>query len=463
MSGLRDADHPTLAAVGRRQFELWMAAAVTIVAGATVFVLSLMRNGRPYGWVSAWIIRWTVIVLCVSFSAYVYEKAQALQRMRRQLGHEQGLRMTLSSRLDRLSEVGRLVNSELDLQKVLDLILLNTVDLLGGSGGAVMLPDGQHHLRTVSALGEGVPREGRVAMGEGIAGTVAQTREPVIVPCEAGLSISRNGADGRTESRGALSVPLLNRGELVGVLVVYGEAKHNFSLDDAHHLLLFAEQAAMSVANARMYEAERQRVTELTEMNRMKSEFIATVSHELRTPLTSILSSAITLRTIEVTPEEREEFLDAIERQGQRLLRLIEDLLKASELERERASPFGEQVDVAASARSVARTYADAFGSIEVTAPESCMVVADEDILQQVLVNLIDNAYKYGAPPVRVQVEPTDRQVLVSVIDAGPGIPPDLTERIFERFTRLEPSSTRPGIGLGLPIVRQLVNACGGR
>ena len=121
------------------------------------------------------------------------------------------------------------------------------------------------------------------------------------------------------------------------------------------------------------------------------------------------------------------------------------------------------KVDVVECAREVARTYADAFGSIDVVAPESCDVLADAQILQQSLVNLIDNAYKYGAPPIRVEVEPTDHQVVMSVVDSGTGVPPDLREHIFQRFTRLEPNGGRPGIGLGLPIVRQLVGSCGGR
>jgi signal transduction histidine kinase len=197
--------------------------------------------------------------------------------------------------------------------------------------------------------------------------------------------------------------------------------------------------------------------------NRSVHEFVGMVSHELRTPLTAILSSAITLRSLDVTAEERDEFLETIERQGRRLLRLIEDLLEAAQLDHEPAGPCGEEVDVAAEAHEVARTYADAFGSIDVVGPEGCHVIADPDVLQQILVNLIDNAYKYGRPPIRVEVERTDQHVVMSVVDSGPGVPPQARERIFERFTRLEPHGDRPGIGLGLPIVRQLVGSCGGR
>jgi signal transduction histidine kinase len=143
--------------------------------------------------------------------------------------------------------------------------------------------------------------------------------------------------------------------------------------------------------------------------------------------------------------------------------RQIEDLLKAAELQLERAGPFREAVDVSECVRVVARTYADAFGSIEVVAPESCHVVVDADILQQILVNLIDNAYTHGEPPIRVEVQPADQQVVMSVEDSGPGVPLEFRERIFDRFSRLESSGGRPETGSGLPIVRQLADACGGR
>jgi signal transduction histidine kinase len=130
-------------------------------------------------------------------------------------------------------------------------------------------------------------------------------------------------------------------------------------------------------------------------------------------------------------------------------------------MERDRSlSP--RAVDLTALVRMVATDLELARHPIEVTAPAECEVVSDPDILQQVLVNLIDNAHKHGRPPVRVAVEPMGDRVLMSVIDAGSGVPPDERERIFERFVRLDSSGSQPGMGLGLPIVRDLLTACGG-
>ena len=205
-----------------------------------------------------------------------------------------------------------------------------------------------------------------------------------------------------------------------------------------------------------------ERVAELVKVNRMKTEFAATVSHELRTPLTSILGSVITLRNLELSEDEEEEFLDAIERQGRRLLRLIEEVLTAARLEQGVTSLSPQPVDLPELVRLVARDVEMARHPIEVIAPHSCEVVGDPDVLQQVLVNMIDNAYKHGAPPVRVVIERIDGQVLLSVIDSGPGVPLEDRERIFERFIRLDETGRRPGIGLGLPIVRDLLTASGG-
>jgi two-component system sensor histidine kinase KdpD len=235
-----------------------------------------------------------------------------------------------------------------------------------------------------------------------------------------------------------------------------------FTEYDLRAMTLFAEHAAISIANARLFEAEVERVAELQEVNRLKSEFVANVSHELRTPLTSILGSVITLRSVELDKDQSAEFLGAIERQGRRLLRLIEELLTAAQLQRDGiVRPSPEALEVTALAREVAKDFGDP--NVEVIGPEDCEVVGDPEILRRVLSNLIDNAVKHGAPPVLVSVERSGDGVELAVMDHGPVIPAAERERIFERFTRLDPTGSRPGIGLGLPIVRELLSGCGGR
>jgi two-component system sensor histidine kinase KdpD len=100
--------------------------------------------------------------------------------------------------------------------------------------------------------------------------------------------------------------------------------------------------------------------------------------------------------------------------------------------------------------------------TVEVEAPDSAIAHVDADSMRRVLDNLIDNAHKYGAAPIRVVVAAELDRIVLSVLDDGPGVPEPVRERIFERFSRLDRDQNKPGIGLGLPICRALVHGSGG-
>jgi signal transduction histidine kinase len=140
---------------------------------------------------------------------------------------------------------------------------------------------------------------------------------------------------------------------------------------------------------------------------------------------------------------------------------MVEDLLSQARLENEGTLPSAQPVDVAALARLSARDFAVSGRIVEVTGPERLVTLGDSEAVRRVIDNLVENAHKYGAPPIRLEIEEVDHQVRISVLDAGPGIPEADRERVFERFHRLG-SSRDPGLGLGLSIVRGLVRASGG-
>jgi signal transduction histidine kinase len=203
-----------------------------------------------------------------------------------------------------------------------------------------------------------------------------------------------------------------------------------------------------------------------------KSDFIATISHELRTPMAAVYGAAQTLleRSDDLSPERARELLEMIVSQGSRLSQITEEVLLAGRLDRGEVRVDREPVDVA----EVARLTVDAMRSqlppsaaIEIeVAPEVGRAAGDPDRIQQVLVNLIDNAVKYGGEgTVRVRVEADDGRVRVSVADSGPGIALGDQERIFEKFYRADPHlTTAPhGTGLGLFISRELVRRMNGR
>jgi signal transduction histidine kinase len=189
-------------------------------------------------------------------------------------------------------------------------------------------------------------------------------------------------------------------------------------------------------------------------------------SHELRTPLTSILGFSSTLRDYwDATPDaEKLEYLDVIDRQARRLSRLVNDLLAMSRIESGKLDVREARVDVGELARAAVAGLGEAAAGVEVVGPEHLDASADPDHVEQIVVNFVGNALKYGDPPVTVEVVAAGDNVEVRVCDAGEGIPPEFEPQLFEKFAQASTGSTRgaSGTGLGLSIVRGLARANGG-
>jgi two-component system phosphate regulon sensor histidine kinase PhoR len=210
--------------------------------------------------------------------------------------------------------------------------------------------------------------------------------------------------------------------------------------------------------------------TEIHRLEGLRREFVANVSHELRTPLTAIRGFAETLRSSEVSPEQRRQFLDVILRHADRLTALIEDLLELSRIEGGSGALAPEPVDVAALARELLQDLKPRLdaGRLrgEVRAEPAPPALADRRALEQVLMNLLDNAIKYSEAGGRIQiaVSGSPTQIRIDVVDTGMGIPEADRARIFERFYRVDKARSRDlgGTGLGLAIVKHLVQTMGG-
>jgi len=206
-------------------------------------------------------------------------------------------------------------------------------------------------------------------------------------------------------------------------------------------------------------------VTGERELDRLRSDLVATVSHELRTPLTGVYGAAVTLsgRHDELTPEGRRGLLEMLVEQTRRLVRIVDEILVATRLD---TGAFESEIDVF-DVREALAVLDSTPGAhrVLVSAEEPLLVRADLDRLRQAVGNLVDNALKYSTGPVRVEVEPRSLFVRIAVADEGPGIPAGERERIFEKFFRLDPDqrSGVSGTGLGLYIARELVVRMGGR
>jgi signal transduction histidine kinase len=206
-------------------------------------------------------------------------------------------------------------------------------------------------------------------------------------------------------------------------------------------------------------------------LDEAKSEFVATVSHELRTPMAAVLGAAKTLMRddIELTPDRRRQLLEMIGAQGTRLTKIADDVLIASRLDRDELRLDRDEVDMGEVVRTAVEHMRESLPetiSLTSRTANGAAALGDRSRIEQVLVNLIDNAIKYspGGGEVSVSAAASQIRVRVEVRDSGIGIPSAEQGSIFEKFYRgsLEGEQVRAGTGLGLYICRELVRRMGG-
>lgn len=224
----------------------------------------------------------------------------------------------------------------------------------------------------------------------------------------------------------------------------------------------FAVGAALLVVALRQHRRE-------SELARLREDFVAGVSHELRTPLAQIRLFAETLELERTRDEgERRRALGIVHAEARRLSHLVENLLQFSRAGRPQAlAP--ERLEVGALAGDVVEGFTPLLAPRQITVridvPAALSVFADRDALRQVFLNLLDNTLKHGPPGqvVTLQARSAEGRVRIAVEDAGPGVPAADRERVFDRFVRLQPARGTTGAGLGLAVVRALVEQQGGR
>jgi signal transduction histidine kinase len=267
-----------------------------------------------------------------------------------------------------------------------------------------------------------------------------------------------------------LGIPIKTRfGDVHGGLFLLHDKQAAFS---QRHLMLaagLARRASIVVENAKLYSQAREQQEELREASRQKSEFIALMSHELRTPITTIFGGARLLRTRRdnLDPESVEEMIGSIEQEAERLYRLVENLLTLARTD------LYENIDMDVLAIGpVVDQAVNQFRSghptrpLEVTASKGLpLVMGEQAYLHQVLYNLIGNADKYSeqGKPIRVDISANETDVIVKVMDRGPGVVPEEVDLIFESFYRSKTTMNKAGgKGLGLTVVRRLIEMMSG-
>src|SRR3954466_4165261 len=244
---------PTLDAVDRRRSQLWTLVFAGLVALAAGIALLASGTVGDLGIAGTLPFRIGTIVLVVALAAYVVEKEMHLRRLSQLLIAERVTAATMHERLrelEALQAAGTAMNSVLVIEEVLRVILTSASELLRPLGGSILLLEGPSTLVTVCTVGDVLDGPLRSRVGEGLAGRVAQDRRPVLV--------TGNAPDGSPVPReSAICVPLVHRDEMLGVLALHGSTNAGYTEVDVQSTMLFADHAAVAIANARLNDTER--------------------------------------------------------------------------------------------------------------------------------------------------------------------------------------------------------------
>jgi signal transduction histidine kinase len=347
--------------------------------------------------------------------------------------------------------------------------------------GSLALDEAVHRLRgtlqsRLAAEVAIVARDGDRLIVAG--GDALEAASPAAVALHGGIAVFVADAGGGARPRRSLSVPLAAGGACVGALVVerdagLGAAERRVLAELGVSLGLALENARLTSRQRRFAQELAEKVSEATrrleELDRAKSAFVATASHELRTPLTALLGFSELLATRPFDGREVHRLAEIMRRETERLARLVDDLLDLSRLERGlplRLAPSALAVGAAVlAAVEVFRRGRPTHRIVAECGEPLPLVRADADALDRIVKNLVSNAIKYSpaGSQVRVRVQARGALVEIAVEDEGRGIAPEARARVFEPYYRTpEAAASAPGTGLGLAVVKSLVEAHGG-
>jgi PAS domain S-box-containing protein len=396
-----------------------------------------------------------------------------------------------------LNEMGKLISAELDLHNTVQAVTNAATELTGARFGAffynVLNEEGASYMLYTLA---GVPRElfdhfpmprATDLFGPTFRGESVVRIGDVKLDSRYGKNSPYYGMpEGHLPVTSYLAVPVVSRsGEVIGGLFFGHPDADLFTERDEIVVSGLAAQAAVAMDNARLYEAAKRARAEAEkaasenerlyrqaeESSRLKEEFLATISHELRTPLSAILGWARMLRMGQLSKDDAAKALDTIERNARAQAQLIDDLLDVSRIVtgklRMDVQPADPNSFIDAAVEAV-RPAADAKGvRIQKVIDTSAISIPGDPVrLQQVVWNLLSNAIKFTPRGGRVQIrsERVDSHLEIVVSDTGQGIAADFLPHVFDRFRQADQKTSRQhgGMGLGLAIVRHLVELHGG-
>jgi signal transduction histidine kinase len=368
-----------------------------------------------------------------------------------------------------LYELSKAFMGMTNLQKLLAEIVEVSCRETGADRASLMLFDeGTQSLTIQAAIGlpEEVVATTSIKVGEGIAGKVAEQREALALDSTSPPSGELRKLMKQDQISSAVCVPLTVREELIGVLNLskLGSDNSLFTAGSLELTSVLAGQAAIAIKNARLFEETQQAYEDLKKLDELKSEFINVASHELRTPLAILLGYAHLLD--EQAADASKRYTEAIIQSAMRLKNLVTDMLNLRYLEAGEMELELQPVQIASTVQAVVQDLGflvdEKDQSLTLSIPEDVPSIwADEGKLHLILSNLLSNAIKFTPQrgSIEIAATVTEDELGISVKDTGVGIARQEFRRLFDRFYQVGDSLRRehPGVGLGLSIVKELV------
>ncbi|MFN2283168.1 MAG: ATP-binding protein [Anaerolineae bacterium] len=379
-------------------------------------------------------------------------------------------------RLERVVTIGQMLNSTLDLSQLLETIIHTAADLLGTQAASILLMDertGELFFAASTGSSREELREIKIPLDSSIAGAIYQTGEPIIVGDVSGDARHYTGVDQSISfhTRSLLGVPLQVRTRCIGVLEAINKLDgEQFEEADIHTLMAMASYAAIAIENARLVANLREANRRLSDLDRLKTNFISIASHELRTPLMIVQGFASFLR--EQASGDITGDLDMVLRGASKLQAIIDQMTNLNYLEAGLSEMKQENLVVQDLVEDLANEWGPLAAAkqqaLTLSVPPSPIFIhGDRSKIDLALSNMMNNAVKFTPENghIALQVIPHTGRVEIAVVDDGVGIPKEELGRVFERFYQVEDHLTRHhgGLGLGLAIAKEVIEQHGGR
>jgi signal transduction histidine kinase len=380
--------------------------------------------------------------------------------------------------LERIVKVSQILNSTLHLEPLLQIIIQSATELTDTESCSILLIDKNTKELRFAEMSGGVTDELKrlsVPLENSIAGWVVSKERPLLIRDAKNDSRWHRGVDESTafETKSILGIPLKVRDKVIGVLEVINKRDEaGFNQDDIQIATTLGAHAAIAIENARLLDELQQAYGDLSEIDRIKGDFVSIASHELRTPLAVILGYASFLRD-DVTGQASEQ-LEIVLNSAIHLRSLIDDMvnlrhIQTGELQVERTIFSLRQLvaEVVKEFSELVEGKQQIMTTRFVPNDTPLNIDADQQKLYLILANLISNAIKFSneGGRIHINVELKGYEYWINIIDTGIGIAKDEYNRIFDQFYQSEPSLTRKyqGMGVGLSITKGMVEVHHGR